>query len=85
MGRDDDDVSEAIGTGSEEDEKNQEDLPLGMSSEFEPPQRGSRDSTDSRYEGLDAVKSYLKDIRKSTLLNFEEEQELGKRIAKGDF
>ncbi len=85
MGRDDDDVSEAIGTGAEEDEKNEEDLPLGMASEFEPPQRESRDSSDSRYEGLDAVKSYLKDIRKSTLLNFEEEQALGKRIAKGDF
>jgi len=35
-------------------------------------------------DGLDAVKSYLKDIRKSTLLTFEEEQYLAKRIAKGD-
>jgi len=35
-------------------------------------------------DGLDAVKSYLKEIRKSTLLTFEEEQALAKRIAKGD-
>jgi RNA polymerase primary sigma factor/RNA polymerase nonessential primary-like sigma factor len=34
--------------------------------------------------GLDAVKSYLKEIRKSRLLTFEEEQALAKRIAKGD-
>lgn len=34
--------------------------------------------------GLDAVKSYLKEIRKSKLLTFEEEQALAKRIAKGD-
>lgn len=34
--------------------------------------------------GLDAVKSYLKEIRKSKLLTFEEEQSLAKKIAKGD-
>ncbi len=35
-------------------------------------------------EGLDTVKSYLKEIRNSTLLNFEQEQELGKRVMEGD-
>lgn len=34
--------------------------------------------------GPDAVKSYLKEIRKSKLLTFQEEQSLAKRIAKGD-
>jgi|SRR5579863_3755466 len=34
--------------------------------------------------GLDAVKTYLKEIRKSTLLTFKDEQSLAKRIAKGD-
>lgn len=43
-----------------------------------------RDLIERQSEGLDAVRSYLKDIRKSTLLNFEQEQELGKRIAAGD-
>ena len=72
MGLDEGDVNESIGTGAEEDEdEKEEDTPLPVRSK-------------GQYEGLDAVKSYLKDIRKSTLLNFEQEQELGKRIAAGD-
>lgn len=35
-------------------------------------------------KGLDTIKYYLKDIRSMPLLKFEEEQELGKRIAEGD-
>lgn len=35
-------------------------------------------------KGMDAVKYYLKEIRKTPLLNFAQEQELGKRIAQGD-
>ena len=33
---------------------------------------------------LDVIKFYLKDIRKTPLLTFEEEQELGRKIAMGD-
>ncbi len=33
---------------------------------------------------LDAIKYYLKEIRKIPLLTFEQEQDLGKRIAEGD-
>lgn len=39
---------------------------------------------DPASKGLDAVKYYLKDIRSMSLLTFEEEQALGKRIAEGD-
>ncbi len=35
-------------------------------------------------QGLDAIKYYLKEIRKTPLLTFEQEQELAKRIAQGD-
>jgi len=35
-------------------------------------------------KGLDAIKYYLKEIRKTPLLTFEQEQELAKRIAQGD-
>ncbi len=43
-------------------------------------QRGAREKRGS----IDSVKCYLKDIRKSPLLTFAEEQELGKRISEGD-
>ena len=35
-------------------------------------------------KGLDAIKYYLKEIRKTPLLTFEQEQALAKRIAQGD-
>jgi RNA polymerase sigma factor (sigma-70 family) len=34
--------------------------------------------------GLDAIKYYLKEIRQIPLLTFEQEQDLGKRVAQGD-
>ncbi len=38
----------------------------------------------SAQRGLDAIKYYLKEIRKTPLLTFDQEQELARRIAKGD-
>jgi RNA polymerase sigma factor RpoS len=38
----------------------------------------------SPQKGLDAIKYYLKEIRKTPLLTFEQEQELAKRIEQGD-
>ena len=38
----------------------------------------------SSQKGLDAIKYYLKEIRKTPLLTFEQEQELAKRIEQGD-
>jgi RNA polymerase nonessential primary-like sigma factor len=35
-------------------------------------------------EGPNAIKLYLQEIRKTPLLTFEQEQELGKRVAQGD-
>jgi RNA polymerase sigma factor (sigma-70 family) len=43
-----------------------------------------QESGDSSQKGLDAIKYYLKEIRKTPLLTFEQEQELAKRIAQGD-
>ncbi len=37
-----------------------------------------------RSEGLDTLKSYLREVRRSTLLTFKQEQQLGKRVAEGD-
>ncbi|MCP9463685.1 MAG: sigma-70 family RNA polymerase sigma factor [Nitrospira sp.] len=39
---------------------------------------------DRSSEGLDTLKSYLKEIRRSTLLTFQQEQQLGKRVMAGD-
>lgn len=37
-----------------------------------------------RSEGLDTLKSYLREVRRSTLLTFQQEQQLGKRVMAGD-
>jgi RNA polymerase primary sigma factor/RNA polymerase nonessential primary-like sigma factor len=44
----------------------------------------SRSVESGRAEGLDTIKSYLREVRKSTLLNFKQEQSLGKRVMAGD-
>ncbi len=42
------------------------------------------DDDGSASRGLDAIKYYLKEIRRTPLLTFEQEQSLAKRIAQGD-
>ena len=49
-----------------------------------PDERPVAKQKESTGEGLDTVKSYLREIRNSTLLTFEQEQELGKRVIGGD-
>jgi RNA polymerase nonessential primary-like sigma factor len=44
----------------------------------------NRPAESGRAEGLDTIKSYLREVRKSTLLNFKQEQSLGKRVMAGD-
>ncbi len=46
------------------------------------PEEGERET--GRAEGLDTLKSYLREVRRSTLLTFKEEQQLGKRVMAGD-
>jgi RNA polymerase sigma factor (sigma-70 family) len=81
MGRDDEDLNQP----TEADDEREDEVALKESSEPDetPEKRGDRKG--ERSEGLDAVKSYLRDIRSSTLLTFEQEQELGKRTSAGDF
>jgi RNA polymerase sigma factor (sigma-70 family) len=42
------------------------------------------DKSSRRSEGLDTLKSYLREIRRSGLLTFKQEQQLGKRVMAGD-
>jgi len=48
------------------------------------PEKNSPEKEGPADKGLDAIKYYLKEIRKTPLLSFADEQELGKRIAEGD-
>jgi RNA polymerase primary sigma factor len=42
------------------------------------------DAPEQKESGVDAIKYYLKDLRKYPLLTFEQEQELGRRVTRGD-
>jgi RNA polymerase primary sigma factor/RNA polymerase nonessential primary-like sigma factor len=44
----------------------------------------SAEKESGRSEGLDTLKSYLREVRRSTLLTFKQEQQLGKRVMAGD-
>ena len=46
--------------------------------------KGYKDDEREPAEAVDSIRRYLKEIRQSGLLTFDEEQDLGKRIAKGD-
>ena len=47
-------------------------------------QQGGDDEEGSSQKGLDAIKYYLKEIRRTPLLTFEQEQSIAKKIAQGD-
>lgn len=61
-----------------------EDAESGSHAEAEEPGADTRPAESGRAEGLDTIKSYLREVRKSTLLNFKQEQALGKRVMAGD-
>lgn len=74
--------SEAEGSGLPEEDS----LILGESEVegFDPEGPEAEEEEKKPAETLDAIQSYLKEIRKSVLLTFEQEQDLGKRMEKGD-
>ena len=45
---------------------------------------GEEEKISRRSDGLDTIKCYLREIRRSTLLTFKQEQQLGKRVMAGD-
>ncbi|WHZ22655.1 MAG: RNA polymerase sigma factor RpoS [Nitrospira sp.] len=61
-----------------------EDAESHASSEAEESGGEHRPEQSERSEGLDTIKSYLREVRRSTLLNFKQEQSLGKRVMAGD-
>ncbi len=73
-----DDVMGADQYSEEPEDKDTEDKPERRKDANEDDEGGSSQ------KGLDAIKYYLKEIRKTPLLTFEQEQSLAKRIAEGD-
>ncbi|HXX73895.1 MAG TPA: sigma-70 family RNA polymerase sigma factor [Nitrospiraceae bacterium] len=63
--------------------EDQDDDEVGESAEADGGSAGEEKES-RRSEGLDTLKSYLREIRRSTLLNFKQEQQLGKRVMAGD-
>ena len=75
-------VDDVMGTeqyGEELDEKDAQD----KLNQKDQPDSGD-DEAGSSQKGLDAIKYYLKEIRRTPLLTFEQEQSLAKLIAQGD-
>jgi len=76
-------VDDLMRTGSyPESEGEKDEVEKGSGSDAE--SSGSASEAASPQKGLDAIKYYLKEIRKTPLLTFEQEQELAKRIEQGD-
>lgn len=58
-----------------------------MADEVDPEHEAVPDAAETesnRSEGLDTLKCYLREVRRSSLLTFKQEQELGKRVMAGD-
>jgi RNA polymerase primary sigma factor/RNA polymerase nonessential primary-like sigma factor len=70
---------------TEAEDEGDTDSTFGRSSQTQEPVQ-SEEHESAAADGLDVVRSYLKDIRKLALLTFEQEQELGRRILEeGDY
>ncbi len=76
------DEAEAMNVGVDRAESEEEESPPRTRSRRKSATRQPR--KESASNGLDTVKSYLREIRSSTLLTFEDEQMLGKRVMEGD-
>ena len=72
--------AEPYGGGTDEDNEEREE----KVSTTEGSSETASESENAGQKGLDAIKYYLKEIRKTPLLTFEQEQEIAKRIAQGD-
>ena len=74
-------VDDVMGPKSYSDELEEKDEQEKLNQKDE---QGGDTEGGSSQKGLDAIKYYLKEIRKTPLLTFEQEQDLAKKIAQGD-
>ena len=74
-------VDDVMGTKTYSDELEEKEAQEKLSQKDE---QGGDNEDGSSQKGLDAIKYYLKEIRKTPLLTFEQEQSIGKKIEEGD-
>ena len=79
-----DDLMDAESYSEELEEKDEVDKLNRRDGAAEETSEEASEGTTTSQKGLDAIKYYLKEIRKTPLLTFEQEQELAKRIERGD-
>jgi RNA polymerase sigma factor RpoS len=79
-------VDDLMGAESYSEELEEKDEVEKLNRSNGTPDESSEETSEgaSSQKGLDAIKYYLKEIRKTPLLTFEQEQELAKRIEQGD-
>lgn len=74
-------VDDVMGPKTYSDELEEKDAQEKLNQKDE---QGGDNEGGSSQKGLDAIKYYLKEIRKTPLLTFDQEQELAKKIDQGD-
>lgn len=74
-------VDDVMGPKTYSDELEEKDAQEKLNQKDE---QGGDNEGGSSQKGLDAIKYYLKEIRKTPLLTFEQEQSIAKKIAQGD-
>jgi RNA polymerase primary sigma factor/RNA polymerase nonessential primary-like sigma factor len=79
----DDEVSYSLHSADAEADEQEEDADSLPKRRGRPGKTRDREGN-SHSEGLDTIKTYLREIRSSSLLTFKQEQELGKRVMAGD-
>ena len=82
LGHEDDEVSESL--DGRDTDLVEEDEEIAISSGPAVKGTRARAKSEDRSDGLDTLKTYLREIRSSSLLTFKQEQELGKRVMAGD-
>ncbi|HET9960902.1 MAG TPA: sigma-70 family RNA polymerase sigma factor [Nitrospiraceae bacterium] len=84
LSQEDDDVKDSAPFRRRRAARSDEDEETTAASDSDESAAERRPAESERSEGLDTIKSYLREVRRSTLLTFKQEQQLGKRVMAGD-